>query len=100
MVFPGQSSDAERVLQALEHAHAQFTFDAKSEAELPAWFLLTSAGPIRIKTIGTFRSFMQFTTSDDHIVLIAPDAVAVTMQTLKPESEEPRFEIGFRSPST
>ena len=88
-------SKPERVFDALRRAHLQFTGTADSEADLPAWYALTPAGPIRIKTIGTFGPFVQFVTPEEHVLLVMPEAVVVRMQKLAPESEEPRFKIGF-----
>jgi hypothetical protein len=94
--FPQPPSRAEKAYNALLAAHRLLQMRADTEDDLPAWFLLTAAGPVRIQTIGTYREFVQFTTPEEHIVLIAPEAVAVTMQKLAPESSEPRFPIGFR----
>ena len=77
IAVPGSSSfvprsSADRAYEALKRAHAQFTGAAESEADLPAWYVLTSAGPIRIKTIGTFGPFVQFVTPDGHVVGTPP----------------------------
>lgn len=94
---PHIPSDAESVYDDLRAAHIQFVAQADSEADLPAWYVLTSAGPIRIRTIGKFRSFVQFVTDEGTVLLAAPEVVAVMMQRLPPESAAPRFPIGFRS---
>ena len=97
-MIPQQPLSAERVYETLKAAHQQLQVDAATAGDdLPAWYLLTAAGPIRIRTINTYRQFVQFVTPEGHIVLIAPDAVAVTMEKLTPESSEPRFPIGFPS---
>ncbi len=97
-IAPSQLSAAERVFDELRTAHMQFVAQAESAGNLPAWYVLTSAGPIRIKTIGKFYSFIEFVTGDGNILLVAPDAVSVLMKRLLPESDEPRFPIGFAPP--
>jgi hypothetical protein len=88
-------SSADRVYDALKLAHLSFSGEAEREADLPAWYVLTSAGAIRIKTVGTFEPFVKFVTPDGQLLLVPPEAVVVTMQKLAPESEEERFPIGF-----
>jgi hypothetical protein len=95
---PHATSAAERVYDELRTAHAQFVAQAESAGDLPAWYALTPAGPIRIKTIAKFYSFVEFVTDDGHVLLVAPDAVSVMMKRLLPESDEPRFPIGFAPP--
>jgi hypothetical protein len=86
-------SRAERLHESLRHAHERLVLDAKTEADLPAWYLLTPAGPIRIRTLGTFDGLMKFTTTEGQIVLVPPESVFVTIE--EPASDEPRFAIGF-----
>ena len=92
---PITSRAAERAFEALSRADARFKGTAESEADLPAWYLLTPAGAIRIRTIGIFEPFVEFVTADGQIMFVAPEAVVVTMQKLEPESDEPRFAISF-----
>jgi hypothetical protein len=95
---PRPLSPAERVFDELRTAHMQFVAQAESAGNLPAWYVLTPAGPLRIKTIAKFYSFIEFVTGDGNILLVAPDAVSVMMKRLLPESDEPRFPIGFAPP--
>jgi hypothetical protein len=93
--LPHVPSRAELIYDALKQAHDQFQVSAKSAEDLPAWFVLTPAGPIRIRTIGTFRSFVQFVTPEGDVLLLAPEAVNIRMQRLPPGSDQPRFPLGF-----
>jgi hypothetical protein len=95
---PDPASAAERVYDELRTAHMQFVAQAESAGDLPAWYVLTSAGPVRIRTIAKFYSFVEFVTEEGTTLLVAPETVSVMLRRLLPESDEPRFPIGFAPP--
>jgi hypothetical protein len=104
LIPPRPKSPAERMHESLREWHQRLVWEAKrdglDEEALPAWHVhLPSGTQMRIKWIGTFGPFARFVGMDDEtVVLIAPEAVSVTMTTMPAESTEPRGPIGFGLP--
>ena len=97
-------STAERMHKTLRELHARLEHGARAEGKgpesLPAWHLhLPSGEVLRVKWIGTLGPFVRFVGMDDATaMLIAPEAVSITIDPIPPDSDEPRIPIGFAAP--
>jgi hypothetical protein len=88
---------AERTFKALKEAHWQQMADAATEADLPAWWLhLASGTEIRVRWIGKHGPLMKFTGFDGTQILVAPEAVQLSM--CPPPPDAPGVKIGFTLP--
>ena len=98
------SSPAEQEYDKLKELYERLVGDAEADGRgpetLPAWYAHLPSGRLfRIKRISTFGPFIRFIAPDDKtVVLIAPESVAVTVAPIPPESDEPRFPLGFAAP--
>lgn len=102
--LPVQLSQAERQHKSLKELHERLVWEAKADGKgpetLPAWYAhLPSGDRFRIKWIGTYGPFVRFVAPDDHTaVLLAPEAVSITIEPIPEGSDTPRVKIGFHAP--
>ena len=50
---------------------------------------------MRVKLIGTYGPFVKFEAEDGQVASVPAEAARLTITPLPPESEEPRFPLGF-----
>lgn len=92
---------AEKQHESLKRLHmrlmAQAQVDGKGPESLPAWWVhLPTGQKIRIKWIGVYGPFVRFVAPDDETaILLAPEAVTITIEPIPDESDTPRVKIGF-----
>ena len=91
---------AERAFEKLREIHLRTAAGVSGPDELPAWFVLTPSGSIRIKTIGERSPFVMFVTPEGDQLFMAPETVAVVLRKLPAESREARFAVGFAQPES
>ena len=102
--IPRPLTPAERMHRSLRELAQRLLHEAAAEGRGPetldAWHVhLASGRTMRIKWIGTYGPFLRVVGMDDATaVLLAPEAVQVTIEPVAPDSEEQGFEIGFRAP--
>ncbi len=80
------------VLKSLETMHrklvAQARTEGKTEDWMPAWYVhLASGEKVRIRWFGREAALMRFTTPDGTFLLLAPEAVAITIEALGEDDE-------------
>ena len=101
---PVRLTPAERQHKSLLELHQRLVAEANAEGKdaesLPAWYVATASGrTMRIKWIGTYGPFVRFVGIDDQTaVLVAPEAVSITIEPIPTESAAPGFKIGFHPP--
>jgi hypothetical protein len=84
---------AEAVYDCLKRVYRGIEFDLRAQGKrpedwVPAWYVhLPSGEKPRIRLINTEGPLVRFTTFDDRFILLAPDAVAVTIEPQPGDSE-------------
>src|SRR5262245_47746298 len=81
--IPVRKTPAERTFESLRELHQRLVWQAQAngqgEEALPAWHVhLPSGVSMRIKWMGTYGAFMRFTSPDEMVVLVAPEALCLT----------------------
>ena len=91
--MPARPLTAEGVFKCLERFHRGIEFDLRAKGKrpedwVPAWYVhLPSGEKVRIRLIGTEPPLVRFTTFDHRSIILAPDAVAVTIEPQPEDSE-------------
>lgn len=83
---------AQAVFERLERIHAELVISLRAEDKtedwMPAWYAhLPSGEKVRIKWIGRAGSLVRFTSPEGRSIILAPDAVVVTIDPLPGDSE-------------
>lgn len=91
--MPPRPLTAAAVVNALRRLHRRIVLDlqatGKNEDWMPAWYVhLPSGEKVRIKFIAEDGRLVRFTAPDEEtLIVIAPDAVAITVEPPSEDSE-------------
>jgi hypothetical protein len=83
---------AETVYESLKSAHRKIVLRLQAEGKTkdwtPAWYVhLPSGERVRIRWFGVEGVLLRFTTPDDLPILLAPEALALTIEPLSEDVE-------------
>ncbi|CAB4692238.1 unannotated protein [freshwater metagenome] len=93
--MPSIPTPADRAFEALQDTARHLLASNSDPDEEIAWYVHAPGAAIRVKTIGLLTPFLTFTTPDEIQLIIAPEALILSVRRLTAVSAEPRFPIGF-----
>jgi hypothetical protein len=90
--IPPSHLTAAAVFDRLRRIHADVAFEVEDEGKtrdwMPAWYAhLPSGEKVRIRWIGRKGPLVHFTTPEGSRIILAPDAVVVTIEPLPADTE-------------